>query len=123
GADRFLREFASAPEPVGHLFAAHWLQSEVRNGGFDQFFANSTGVLAPEAELGFKAIGMPNAAAVIAEQMAWFGPVYPREREDRERKLEKGSRLLSRLFAARGARTPRGDEEFWTLLKHENEGF
>ncbi|WP_369973953.1 DUF4375 domain-containing protein [Polaromonas sp. SP1] len=34
--------------PSRHLFAVHWCQSEICNGGFMQFFANSTGVLAPE---------------------------------------------------------------------------
>ena len=34
----FLQEFLAAPQAVQHLFAAHWLQSEVRNGGWGLFF-------------------------------------------------------------------------------------
>lgn len=131
GADRFLREFSAAPDPVGHLFATHWVQSEVRNGGFDQFFSNATGVLAPEAERGFRAIGMPKAADVIAAQIASFGPAYPREQDDRELLLETRDRLTNRLIAAgkvlvlaaRGSELPPSDEAFWALLEEENGGF
>ncbi|MBX9461277.1 MAG: DMP19 family protein [Brevundimonas sp.] len=131
GGALFLRQFAAAPEAVGHLFAAHWLQSEVRNGGFGQFFSNSTGVLAPEAERGFRAIGMPMAADVIASQIASFGPAYPREQDDRELVLEKRDRVVNRLIktgnlialAVRGRQMPPGDEAFWGLLKEENGGF
>src|SRR5687767_13179443 len=43
--DIFLTQFNSASLASRTLFAAHWCQSEVRNGGFHQFFGNSTGVL------------------------------------------------------------------------------
>ena len=49
GPKTFLRQYRRLPRAVGHLFAAHWCQSEICNGGFHQFFGNSTGVLAPEA--------------------------------------------------------------------------
>ncbi|WP_164468170.1 DMP19 family protein [Caulobacter vibrioides] len=48
----FLAGFSAVPTPSKHLLATHWLQSEVHNGGFSQFFSNSTGVLAPEAVAG-----------------------------------------------------------------------
>jgi hypothetical protein len=76
---------------VGHLFAAHWCQSEVCNGGFHQFFTNSTGVLAPEALAGFKAIGVIEWASLLEEAMRFFGEPYPREREVREERLSKVS--------------------------------
>jgi hypothetical protein len=57
GPEEFSRTFAGVPRSAGLLFAAHFCQSEVCNGGFNQFFSNSTGVLAPEAIEGFKAIG------------------------------------------------------------------
>ena len=39
------------------LFSLDWCQKEVRNGGFAQFFENSTGMLTPEALAGFRMIG------------------------------------------------------------------
>lgn len=53
----FESTFNRVPRSVGLLYAAHFCQSEVCNGGFTQFFWNSTGVLGPEAVEGFRAIG------------------------------------------------------------------
>jgi hypothetical protein len=90
GPDVFLRTFATVKPEAGHLFAAHWCQSEVRNGGFHQFFYNSTGVLAPEAVEGFRAIGLPDCAEILQEAMSVFGEAYPRERDDRMNQLPDG---------------------------------
>jgi hypothetical protein len=59
-------------------------RTEVCNGGFHQFFSNSTGVLAPEAVEAYRAIGIPEWAEIVAEAMQFFGEPYPRERFDRE---------------------------------------
>src|SRR5262249_40500524 len=75
-----------------HLFASHWCQSEVRNGGFHQFFSNSTGILAPEAAAGFRAIGLEACASLLEEAMKHFGSPYPREREVRSENLERDER-------------------------------
>jgi len=83
-ADEFTRQFAGLPIVSQHLYATHWTQSEVQNGGLGQFFDNSTGILAPEAVAGFRALGMPQAAAALVEAMNQFGDPYPREREGRE---------------------------------------
>src|SRR6478672_11661355 len=69
GPDTFLRQFRVVRPESGYLFAAHWCQSEVRNGGLHQFFSNSTGVLAPEALTAFRAIGLSEWADVLAEAM------------------------------------------------------
>jgi hypothetical protein len=83
GEQVFLAQFSKANSKQQHLFAAHWSQSEIRNGGFDQFFRNSTGILAPEAVIAFRAIGMPNTAGLIEKAMRFFGSVYPRDRSTR----------------------------------------
>jgi hypothetical protein len=88
GPDVFLRQFSRVPEHAGHLFAVHWCISEVCNGGFHQFFSNSTGVLAPEAVAGFRAVGMPETAALVDQAMARLPTPYPRDREDREDALD-----------------------------------
>lgn len=49
------------------LFSLDWCQKEVRNGGFAQFFENSTGMLAPEALQGFKMIGATSYAKLLEE--------------------------------------------------------
>ena len=79
----FLEGFAKLPTAVGDLLATHWVVSEVNNGAFPQFFANSTGVLAPEAASGLLRMGLEPASAAVVEAMALFSPVYPRERKPR----------------------------------------
>jgi hypothetical protein len=81
---KFLRLFRSIPPQVGHLYAASWCQAEVCNGGLHQFLSNTTGLLAPEAVEGFRAIGLPELAEVVAEAMEFFGTPYPRGRADRD---------------------------------------
>jgi Domain of unknown function (DUF4375) len=83
GPEVFLFQFGKVRPELGHLFASHWCQSEVCNGGFDQFFYNSTGVLAPEAAEGFQAIGLDDLAALVRQAMSVFGDPYPRDREVR----------------------------------------
>ncbi len=119
GAEIFLKQFQASPPASRTLFAAHWCQSEVRNGGLHQFFGNSTGVLAPEAVSAFESIGMPKTAAVVAEAMAWFGPAYPRDREVREDLLgsyENEDPDEWNPFEAL-------DDRFFELIESENGGF
>jgi hypothetical protein len=83
----FLRGFRAVRPEVGYLYAAHWCQSEVCNGGFYQFFFNTTGLLAPEALQGFLAIGLPEWGEILSAAMGFFGTKYPRKRTSRQRLL------------------------------------
>lgn len=65
------------------LFSASYCESDVMNGGFFQFFHNPTGVLAPEAREGFLDLGLNECASVLTNAMEVFGPVYPRNQEQR----------------------------------------
>jgi hypothetical protein len=119
GPDVFLRQFASARPEAGLLFAAHWCQSEVYNGGFEQFFSNPTGVLAPEALVAFRAIGLHEWAAILEEAMRFFGEPYPRDQRGRERKLTRPRgvpRERWRPFSAH-------DERFYDWDRREPGGF
>ena len=89
GGDVFLKQFSQATEKQKTLFAAHWTQSEIRNGGLGQFFSNPTGVLAPEAVAAFRELGMPNCADTLNKAMKFFGKTYPRDRSIRESVLEE----------------------------------
>ena len=104
GPEAFLAAFGSAPLKVQHLYACHWCQSEVTNGGFHQFFYNTTGLLAPEALIGFSAIGAGELATITAELMAQFGLSYPRDRTTRIDALEELLRRHKQLFAGSDGR-------------------
>jgi uncharacterized protein DUF4375 len=120
GPDVFLQQYAASPETARVLFAAHWCQSEICNGGFDQFFSNDTGVLAPEGVEAFRKIGMPQIAALIEQAMSALGPAYPRDRGEREDAIDTA-------WDACGNREsgPFGhlDELFFVLIETENDGF
>lgn len=119
GPEVFLRQFAGARREAALLFAAHWCQSEVCNGGFEQFFANPTGVLAPEALDAFRAIGLDEWAAVLDEAMQFFGEPYPRDQRTRQRRLARPRgvpREQWRPFASL-------DERFYDWSRREPGGF
>jgi hypothetical protein len=80
----FLRDYSTMPEASRHLLSAHWLYSEVCNGGFQQFFTNSTGVLAPEAIEGLRALDLAELADTAADAMDFFPAPYPRDPDARE---------------------------------------
>lgn len=119
GEETFQKQYEAVPLVPRTLFAAHWCQSEVRNGGLHQFFGNSTGVLAPEAVLAFKAIGMPRIAAVVSEAMSWFGPVYPRDREVRDEQLGEYENEHPENWDP----FEKLDDQFFELIEKENGGF
>jgi hypothetical protein len=81
--ESFQRTFQNVPSELGLLYAAHFCQSEVCNGGFTQFFWNSTGVLAPETVEGFVAIGQVKVADVVRRAMSMLGSPYLRDRAAR----------------------------------------
>lgn len=109
----FVEMFGYLPQPVGNLFASQWCQSEVCNGGFHQFFSNSTGVLAPEAVVGMAAIGLPNASTVVREAMAFLAPPYPRARSKRVKSLGGFARAQFKEL----------DQAFYHHLRSESGGF
>jgi len=66
------------------VYSTQWLSSEVSNGGFHQFFFNSTGMLGPEAVDGFRLLGLPELAARVLDAFRFAGlEPYVRAREER----------------------------------------
>ena len=115
----FQSAFAATETSARTLFAAHWLYSEVCNGGFHQFYWNSTGVLAPEAADAFTAIGMPRTADIVRRTMSWFPTPYPRDRESRIELLDGYAELHPE------SRDPFSsfDDEFYAVVESERGGF
>lgn len=124
GPEGWARAVAEGPADVVLLYSAYWCFSEVGNGGLAQFFSNSAGALAPEAVEGLRAVGMPEAADLLAAAAALLGEPYPRDRDQRSAALDD---LLS---------GEDGDEEgpddpfealedrFWDLMQpDQGEGF
>jgi Domain of unknown function (DUF4375) len=88
-AEVYLDDYSAASPTMQVLFAAYWFQAEVLNGGLAQFFANDTGVLAPEAVDACQKLQLPMLASKLSHAMTWFGTPYPRDRDIRESALER----------------------------------
>ena len=113
GADVFLKTYGAADRRAAMLFSAHFAQSEICNGGFKQLFWNSTGVLVPEAVLGFQAIGMEETAQIVIAAMNLLGEHYLRERDERQSALASVDRdALNGL-----------DRQFFLLIEKDKGGF
>jgi hypothetical protein len=122
-AELFQTTFERVPRELGLLYAAHFCQSEICNGGFTQFFSNSTGVLAPETVEGFMAIGQAKVANVVRRAMSTLGSPYLRDRAARWAALDG-------LPGARGHSRHRNidlfrplEEDFYSLLRTDGGGF
>jgi Domain of unknown function (DUF4375) len=70
-----------------HLFAIHWYRAEVNNGGHDQFFANSTGIVCEHALEALVVIAAAEFAAILASASKRIGGAS-RDRAIRELQLE-----------------------------------
>ena len=113
GPELFLRTVNAVPPLSRLMFAAHFCQSEIPNGGFNQFFWNSAGVLAPETVEGFREIGQLEVATLIEAAMDLLGTPYPRDREERQARLSQASEgALDSL-----------DEKFFAFIETEAGGF
>jgi hypothetical protein len=72
------------------IYCAYYLDAEVRNGGFDQFFFNSQGNLAAETLDALLAIGAPQTAALLRRACDAFKPDEPSpDRDVRWRQMDR----------------------------------
>ena len=69
-----LDSLSEAEKVVASVFA---LDVEVNNGGFDQFFVNSSGDLAFFVPQALRIIGAPNSATIAEKANAIFGELGP----------------------------------------------
>lgn len=71
-----------------YVIAIEWYLSEVNNGGHDQFYFNSTGIVWKDALEGLKEIGIDEAAVILEESIQRMGGDPSFSREVRQKQLE-----------------------------------
>jgi hypothetical protein len=113
GPEVFLKQFAVLSAPKQHLYSTWWCDHEICNGGFLQLFENSTGVLVPDAAVGYRALGLLDVAATIDEAMGYFRPTYPRELALRQVKVKEMSATAKSPFEML-------DERYYSILPWQN---
>lgn len=84
-------------EPQLDYLTLWWLDADVRNGGFTQYFFNSTGNLAGHAATAAEAAGAFEAARIIRKAVALFGRAGPAA--DRDERMEQLSTIESATLA------------------------
>lgn len=122
GYDRFREDYEQAPEIYRHLFCGYWCKYEVDNGGFKQFFWNSTGIIAPEAVSAFLAAGLPELAAVLRDSIAVFGSEFPRDRQVRIKFIDERYPKGTKIPAGEGL-FDLFDDRFYDLAQAEAGGW
>lgn len=65
-----------------------WYGCEVNNGGHEQFFYNSTGIVWKDALDGFKRIGLDSAAEILREAVSLLGGSPSFDRKERQEQLD-----------------------------------
>ncbi|MBR5252599.1 MAG: DMP19 family protein [Clostridia bacterium] len=71
------------------FYVTQSLEMEVNNGGFSQFFFNSSGNFANELVSAFTAIGAIETATICQKAISAFGRDIPVDRDEREEMLEE----------------------------------
>jgi len=72
------------------VFVCVWqLEAEVNNGGFSQYYSNSSGDLAIDTPQALEAIGAAQAAGIVQDANGLFPEGPPRDRDTREDFLEE----------------------------------
>lgn len=80
--------YDSLTQPEKVLNRVYWLESEINNGGFDQFFANSSGDYAIDTPAALEAIGAHHTAQLVKRAIDIFpGGLPPRDRQQRIEKM------------------------------------
>jgi hypothetical protein len=93
GPQTYENDLARFSREQRHVLACHWYLSEVYNGGHDQFYDNSTGIVWTDAQEGFNAIGASEVAEIVAESARRLGGKPSLNREERQHQLERSKPL------------------------------
>ena len=71
-----------------HIYAILWYLAEVENGGHDQFYFNSTGIVWKDALSGFKELGLDEVVEIITEAASLMGGEPSLDRTTRQTQLD-----------------------------------
>lgn len=106
GEQRYLEDLKRFTEPQRYVFAIEWYLAEVDNGGHDQFYFNSTGIVWEDALNGFIAIGLENNYLILKESAERLGGKPSKDRSVRQGQMEKHepqfNDLDERLYESEG---------------------
>lgn len=71
------------------ILACHWYLSEVNNGGHDQFYYNSTGIVWKDTIKAFAALAAREAVEIIEESIRRLEGNPSLDREERQQQIDR----------------------------------
>lgn len=89
GPDAYEASLAPFSRAQRLLFAIQWYRAEVNNGGHDQFYSNSTGIVWRDALAGFELLNLDALAAVLRESAQRLGGEPSLDRSARTEAMAK----------------------------------
>ncbi len=89
GLEKYESDLTTFTKEQRFVFAVIWYDSEVNNGGHDQFFFNSTGIVWKDALDGLKSIGAIERAENFQKVIDKWGGDIPFDRAERQKKLDE----------------------------------
>ena len=102
GEEKYNESLAPFSKEQRNVYALLWYLAEIENGGHDQFYFNSTGIVWKDALFGCKALGLDEVAEIISESASKMGGEPSLDRTVRQEQLDKYepdfSELDSRLY-------------------------
>jgi hypothetical protein len=91
---------------------------ELDNGGFEQFFYNSSGDIADEVIAGFVRLGSPEHAGVVRQALAFFGPNGATANQSARRDmLQRTSKADKDAFFEPLSQKLYGESRLWPLYR------
>lgn len=89
GEEKYNEDLSVFSLPQRYVFAIEWYISEVNNGGHDQFYFNSTGIVWKDALEGFKEINHTIAYNILKESANRLGGNPSLNRNERSSQLDE----------------------------------
>ncbi len=88
GNDKYISDLDKFSKQQKYIFAVGWYRSEVDNGGHDQFFFNSTGIVFQDALDGLKEMGAKDFYEILKDASDRMGNGLSKDRSIRVNCLE-----------------------------------
>lgn len=90
GEERYNFDLDKYSLPQRYVLAIQWYVAEVNNGGHDQFYFNSTGIVWKDALKGLQEVGHERAYDILKASVDRFGGIPSMDRDERQEQLENG---------------------------------
>lgn len=91
GEERYNSDLQIFSLPQRYIFAIQWYVAEVNNGGHDQFYFNSTGIVWQDALIGFQEIGHKQAYDILKASVDRLGGYPSMDRYERQEQLDNSN--------------------------------